>query len=94
MPRKRKIINIGLLMKYLKPWMKEALKLLAAINEPVTTGEILEKLIENDIEVTHSQLLHWLKRLEKYGLIKRYKIGYYRKYAWQLTEEIKNQIKQ
>jgi|GEM_PF-6446657 len=42
MPRKTKQINIALLMKYLKPWMKETLKTLATIDTPITTGELLK----------------------------------------------------
>jgi len=94
MPRKTKQINITLLMRYLKPWMRETLKTLAEIDTPITTGELLDKLLEKNIEITHSQLLHYLKRLERHHIVKKYKLGYYRKLAWTLTDEIKKQIKQ
>jgi len=46
MPRKTRQINITLLMKYLKPWMRETLKTLAETDTPITTGELLDRLLE------------------------------------------------
>jgi len=94
MPRKKTDINMKLWMKYAKPWMKAALKILAQTKEPIPTSTLLDKILEEnpDIIVRHNTLLRWLHRLEHHGIIKRYRIGYYKRYAWMLTEEIKKQI--
>ena len=104
MPRRRgEEVDYGLWLQSLKPWMREALKVLLEAEKPLTATEILERLADRlegeSLEElaagarAHSKLLHFLDRLRRHGLARRLRIGYYRRYAWQLTDEARRRIK-
>ena len=104
MPRRKgEEVDYGLWVRALKPWMRLVLEILAEAEGPLTATEILERLADrlDDQELqrlaagkAHSKLLHFLNRLRNHGLARRLRIGYYHRYAWQLTEEARRKIKE
>ncbi len=104
MPRRKgEEVDYRLWLQSLKPWMRETLLILAEAEKPLTATEILERLAdrlegESLQELAtgakaHSKLLHFLNRLRSHGLAKRLRIGYYKRYAWQLTEDAKKKLR-
>lgn len=100
--RKSEDIDWSLWLQSLKPWMQETIRILAEAEKPLTTTEILERLADRlpDQELhqlaegarAHNKLLHFLRRLHNHGILRRLRVGYYKKYAWQLDGKIKKSI--
>ena len=101
--RKAEDIDWGLWLQSLKPWMRETIRILVEAEKPLTTTEILEQLADRlpDQELhqlaegakAHNKLLHFLRRLHNHGILRKLRVGYYKKYAWQLTDQAKNKLK-
>lgn len=95
-------MDYSLWLQSLKPWMREAVAVLAGAEKPLTTTEILERLADRLDDASlrelaagagaRGKLLHLLNRLRGHGLARRLRIGYYRRYAWQLTPEARRKI--
>ena len=89
MPRRRKLEgeSLELWLRSLPPWKKRTLEILAGEERPLTTGEILERLLGEGHEVTLSALYNFLSRLERKGLVKSLKVFMTNKKAWNLTPQ-------
>ena len=97
MPRRpREEVDWRLWAERLKPWMREALKVLLEAERPMATGEILDALAERLDEESYNELtrgktsgyhklLRFLKRLQAHGIARRARIGYYYRYAWRIA---------
>jgi len=104
MTKKKEEIDLRLWLKTIKPWMRNVIKILVEAEEPLTTGEIIDKLAETLDEQAlqdligegkgraQNKILHFLKRLEKHKMAKHARIGYYRIYAWKLNDKIKQEL--
>lgn len=97
MPRRpREEVDWQLWAASLKPWMREALRILLESQRPMATGEILELLADRLSEEEfreftggktsgYHKLLRFLKRLQAHGIARRARIGYYYRYAWRIA---------
>ena len=89
MPRRRRLEgeSLELWLRSLPAWKRRALEILAGEERPLTTGEILERLLGEGHEATLSALYNFLSRLERKGLVRSLKVFMTNKRAWRLTQQ-------
>ncbi len=88
MPRRRvDEEGLRLWVSGLPGWKRRALEVLVEEGRPVTTGEVLERLLGEGHETTLSALYNFLSRLERKGLVRSLKVFMTNKRAWRLTQQ-------
>ncbi|MEB3759688.1 MAG: hypothetical protein GSR81_02445 [Desulfurococcales archaeon] len=95
MPRRRKLreVELQIWLQRLPQWKRRALQLLAQQEKPLTTGDLLDKLLEEGHQTTLAALYHFLSRLARKGIVESYKVFMSNKRAWLLKEQYREKIR-